>query len=244
MPGHALRLLAAAPRRRLRTCAAVASREHRPNPEHASAPGTTTRARPETRVATELARAAALTGSLTGALANVAPKYESSVRERVSAEAILAGAGGGLERLEDELRAEMSAMLGRADRALREKISALELVDRKLAAALEADAPRSRVRVLVEEFNAAHERATEARTALIIQREAAGFHVGNYALVTSLYPLPLRRRMREDEDGESRPAPPPQQPIRYHPDFHFMYHALEQRQRALAGESAGDKRRS
>ena len=93
-------------------------------------------------------------------------------------------------RVEEEIRREKAAALGRAgerlDDALREALAALERLDR-------ASDPLEHDRLVVE-YEAARARARTARLALLIQREAIGLR--HHAVVDQLFPEPPRRARR------------------------------------------------
>ena len=93
-------------------------------------------------------------------------------------------------RVEEEIRREKAAALGRAgerlDDAIREAMAALERLDR-------AHDPTARDR-LVAEYEAARARVLGARLALLIQREAIGLR--HHAVVDQLFPEPPRRARR------------------------------------------------
>ena len=98
------------------------------------------------------------------------------------------------QRVEEEIRREKAAALGRAgerlDDALRDAMAALERLDR-------ARAPREHDR-LIAEYEVARARVLSARMALLIQREAIGLR--RHAVVDQLFPEPPRRA-RGTADG-------------------------------------------
>ena len=90
-------------------------------------------------------------------------------------------------RVEEEIRGEKAAALGRAgerlDDALRDAMAALERLDR-------ARDPREHDR-LVAEYEVARAHVLGARMALLIQREAIGLR--HHTVVDQLFPEPPRR---------------------------------------------------
>lgn len=78
--------------------------------------------------------------------------------------------GEGLRRVEQEIRGEKAATLGRAGERLEAALMEVRGAAARLLAAREA-ADRAR---LADEYTAARERALQARLVLMIQREALG----------------------------------------------------------------------
>ena len=91
-------------------------------------------------------------------------------------------------RIEDEIRREKAASLGRAGERLDEALRETERLGRELDAARQP-AERARLFAAYEEARA---RANSARYALLIQREAIGLR--NHRVVDQLFPEPPRRR--------------------------------------------------
>ena len=100
--------------------------------------------------------------------------------------------GEGVRRVEEEIRREKAAALGRAGERLEEALREVSALGRGLDAATGA----TRESVFAA-YEAARRRAEHARLALVIQREAAG--IRRHAVVDQQFPAPPRRR---------RPAPP------------------------------------
>lgn len=96
----------------------------------------------------------------------------------------------GLERTEQEIRAEKAAALGRAGECLE---AALAQVARLAAALGAAQEPAAR-QPLEREYDAAWRRAASARLALLIQREAVGLR--HHRIVDQQFPEPPRRPAR------------------------------------------------
>ena len=119
-------------------------------------------------------------------------RHEEVVKARTSPEAML-----GTERLEEELRAEMAAALGRMDGRLREKLKCVQEENNKVTEVLKR--PTRDVAALIEvvrKFNLAQEAAYEARLDLIIQRQSAGFWMENHTVIMRRYPIPPKKRVR------------------------------------------------
>ena len=91
-------------------------------------------------------------------------------------------------RIEEEIRREKAAALGRAGERLDEALREVHERERRLDTATE---PRERAH-LFEEYERAVVRARAARHALLIQREAIGLR--NHRAVDQLFPEPPRRR--------------------------------------------------
>jgi hypothetical protein len=91
-------------------------------------------------------------------------------------------------RIEDEIRREKAAALGRAGERLEEALREAAEIGALLDAAGDA-AERAR---LLDTYDAARRRALAARHALVIQREAIGLR--NHRDVDRLFPEPARRR--------------------------------------------------
>jgi hypothetical protein len=103
---------------------------------------------------------------------------------------VIGGAGRRAEthrRIEDEIRREKAASLGRAGERLDEAIRETEGIGRELDAA-RVPADRARLHAAYEQARA---RAKAARYALLIQREAIGLR--NHRVVDQLFPEPPRR---------------------------------------------------
>ena len=91
-------------------------------------------------------------------------------------------------RIEDEIRREKAATLGRAGERLDAALREAERIGRELDAA-HHPAERSRLEVAYEDARA---RAKAARYALLVQREAIGLR--SHRVVDQLFPEPPRRR--------------------------------------------------
>ena len=91
-------------------------------------------------------------------------------------------------RLDDEIRREKAAALGRAGERLEEALRETTEIGARLDAAVDAE---ERARLLAT-YDAARRRAQAARYALVIQREAIGLR--NHRDVDRLFPEPARRR--------------------------------------------------
>jgi hypothetical protein len=91
-------------------------------------------------------------------------------------------------RLEDEIRREKAASLGRAGERLDEALREARRIGSELDAATRP-ADRARLYAAYEEARA---RASAARYALLIQREAIGLR--HHRVVDQLFPEPPRRR--------------------------------------------------
>ena len=92
--------------------------------------------------------------------------------------------GEGVRRVEDEIRAEKAAALGRAGERLEAALADLHAAARRLA-----DIPDESRRVeLCSAYRAARERARTARLHLLIQREAVGLR--NHRVVDQQFPEP------------------------------------------------------
>ena len=90
-------------------------------------------------------------------------------------------------RIEDEIRREKAASLGRAGERLGEALRETERIARELDAARQP-ADRARLHAAYEDARA---RAKATRYALLIQREAIGLRT--HRLVDQLFPEPPRR---------------------------------------------------
>lgn len=104
-------------------------------------------------------------------------------------------------RIEDEIRREKAAALGRAGERLEEAIRETAAIGGRLEAATDL-AERAR---LFDEYDVARGRATHARYALLIQREAIGLR--NHRAVDQLFPEPPR--LPRDGKGSSAAGAPP-----------------------------------
>ena len=102
--------------------------------------------------------------------------------------------GEALRRTEEEIRAEKAATLGRAGERLEAALAAAEEIRRALEAATE---PPALERLSVE-YEAARQRALDARRVLIIQREAIGLR--NHRVVDQRFPEPPRLSRRGEAD--------------------------------------------
>jgi hypothetical protein len=91
-------------------------------------------------------------------------------------------------RIEEEIRREKASALGRAGERLEAALVELSAID----AALDRVADPTERERLLERHEAARQRASRARFALLIQREAIGVH--HHAVVDQLFPEPPRRR--------------------------------------------------
>jgi hypothetical protein len=91
-------------------------------------------------------------------------------------------------RIDEEIRREKAAALGRAGERLEEALRETTEFGRRLDAIVEGEARRE----LVDAYEAARQRAQAARYALVIQREAIGLR--NHRDLDRLFPEPPRRR--------------------------------------------------
>ena len=96
-------------------------------------------------------------------------------------------AGEGLRRVEEEIRREKAAALGRAGERLDEVLHEVAELGRQLDA---ATSPAAREHWLVA-YEKARGRAERARLMLLIQREAVGLR--HHATVAQQFPEPPRR---------------------------------------------------
>lgn len=99
-----------------------------------------------------------------------------------------------VEAIENELRGEIAAVLGRAEYKLKAAIALAEEAAREcdLSVAGSDDELRK-----IEKFKKLREKAFDARQAMIIQRQAAGFHLECVTLVQKNYPLPKMRQVKK-----------------------------------------------
>jgi hypothetical protein len=93
-------------------------------------------------------------------------------------------------RIDEEIRREKAAALGRAGERLEEALRDTEEIARRLDAAADETTRRE----LADAYEAARQRAQAARYALVIQREAIGLR--NHRDLDRLFPEPPRRRDR------------------------------------------------
>jgi hypothetical protein len=93
-------------------------------------------------------------------------------------------------RIDEEIRREKAAALGRAGERLEEALQETEDLGRRLDGAVDPSVRRE----LIDAYEAARQRAQAARYALVIQREAIGLR--NHRDVERLFPEPPRRRDR------------------------------------------------
>lgn len=93
-------------------------------------------------------------------------------------------------RIDEEIRREKAAALGRAGERLDEALRETEDLGRRLDAAGDESVRRE----LADAYEAARQRAQAARYALVIQREAIGLR--HHRDVERLFPEPPRRRDR------------------------------------------------
>jgi len=105
---------------------------------------------------------------------------------------VLGGAGAGRRveshrRVEDEIRREKAAALGRAGERLETAIAET----RELATRLDTTSDPAERAELLSAYEAARRRALAARQALLIQREAIGLR--NHRTVDQLFPEPPPR---------------------------------------------------
>ena len=91
-------------------------------------------------------------------------------------------------RIEEEIRREKAAALGRAGERLDDALRETAEIGTRLDVTADPD-ERSR---LLDDYEAARKRAQAARYALVIQREAIGLR--NHRDVDRLFPEPPRRR--------------------------------------------------
>jgi hypothetical protein len=92
--------------------------------------------------------------------------------------------GEGMRRVEDEIRAEKAAALGRAGERLEAALADLSEIARAVAEARD-DGRRDEIRAA---YRAARERARTARLYLLIQREAVGLR--SHRVVEQQFPEP------------------------------------------------------
>ena len=104
-------------------------------------------------------------------------------------------AGEGMRRVEEEIRGEKAAALGRAGERLDETLREVARLARDLDDAAD---PATRDERLVA-YEAARRRAARARLMLLIQREAVGLR--QHASVDQQFAEPPRRA-RRDAEGE------------------------------------------
>jgi hypothetical protein len=96
--------------------------------------------------------------------------------------------GEGLAKIEEEIRREKAAALGRAGERLETALTAVAALGR----AVDAEADPARRAVLLGDYEDARRRASHARTMLLIQREAIGLR--QHRDVDRTFPEPPRRR--------------------------------------------------
>jgi len=135
---------------------------------------------------------ARLTESLVFETKRYEERHEEVVRNRATPEALL-----NATLLEEELRAEMAAALGRMDTRLRERMRVMDEASSKVHQVLAR--PTRDVGALLEavqDFNKAQEAAYDARLDLIVQRQSAGFWLDNHALIMKRYPIPPKKKVR------------------------------------------------
>jgi hypothetical protein len=89
-------------------------------------------------------------------------------------------------RVEEEIRREKAAALGRAGERLEAALDAVQGIARRLDAVRDSHERNT----LAREYEAARHRAKAARLALVIQREAIGLR--HHAVVDQLFPEPPR----------------------------------------------------
>ena len=97
---------------------------------------------------------------------------------------VMKRSGEGVRRVEDEIRAEKAATLGRAGERLEAALAALHDVAR----ALDGTSDEGRRGELRAAYRSARERARTARLHLLIQREAVGLR--NHRVVDQQFPEP------------------------------------------------------
>jgi hypothetical protein len=93
----------------------------------------------------------------------------------------------GLERIDEEIVKEKAAALGRAGERLEEALALVATLGR----ALDAEVDAGRRAGLLAEYEDARRRAAQARTMLLIQREAIGLR--HHRDVECQFPEPPRR---------------------------------------------------
>jgi hypothetical protein len=96
--------------------------------------------------------------------------------------------GEGMAKVEEEIRREKAAALGRAGERLEAALAATAALGR----AVDAEADPARHAVLLADYEDARRRASHARTMLLIQREAIGLR--QHRDVDRTFPEPPRRR--------------------------------------------------
>jgi hypothetical protein len=94
-------------------------------------------------------------------------------------------------RIDEEIRREKAAALGRAGERLDEALREVDELGRRLDALGSTADARARTRLL-DEYERAWQRAQTARHALVIQREAIGLRT--HRTVDQLFPERPRRR--------------------------------------------------
>lgn len=103
-------------------------------------------------------------------------------------------------RIEEEIRREKAAALGRAGERLEEALREADDLGHRLDA---ATGPAERAR-LWDEYERARTRARLARHALVIQREAIGLR--NHRAVDQLFPEPARPARARCHRRQGRPC--------------------------------------
>ncbi len=93
-------------------------------------------------------------------------------------------------RVEEEIRREKAAALGRAGERLDDALREVTVIARRLEATSDVG-ERAR---LLHAYETARSRAERARVMLLIQREAIGLRT--HAIVDQVFPEPPRRRAR------------------------------------------------
>jgi hypothetical protein len=147
--------------------------------------------RPDQRVAKELIQHPEINSNNTTTVV-VGTPYEQNIRNRTSVESLLS-----VDKLEDELRQEIAAVLGRVDRKLQSELDILKTMAQKIdqLQQQQQNIPSTTIHDHIREYNKHITICEESRWKLIIQRQAAGFVSGNYELICRLYPIPKRKRI-------------------------------------------------
>lgn len=110
--------------------------------------------------------------------------HESPYLDRLRAR--VTDPGRAHDELENEIRAEIAAALGRAEDKVNAALLRLEVAGIALDAASSGERPRR-----TREFNALRDEALRARWELLVHREAVGFR--RNGVLEELYPVPPRR---------------------------------------------------
>ena len=121
-------------------------------------------------------------------------KYSSQISDKVSVEALQTR---NLALIEDEFRQEIAQALGKTESKLVACIKDVKIAEVHYASAM-AIGTREAKLARIKDFNDAIDRADQARTDLIVHRQAVGFTVLNGSAVRERYPIPLKKKLREE----------------------------------------------